>query len=286
MSVRESFEILRADVRAVAHRGCRLAYRVQGLGPPVLFIQGTGLHGDGWRPQIDGLQGEYQCLSFDNRGMGASQPPAAAITVAQMADDAQAILDAEGVATAHVVGHSLGGLIALHLALTARHRVRSLSLLCTFARGRDATKLSLPMLWTGLRTRIGTRRQRRRAFLELVLTPDEFAATDLDRHATELAPLFGHDLAEHPPIEIAQLRAMRAYDATPRLGELAGLPMVIVTAEHDRIAPPALGKALAAAIPGARYHHLRASAHGVTIHRADAINALLRTQFRSAEGGA
>lgn len=217
--------------------------------------------------------------------MGASQPQGSAITVEQMADDARAVLDAEGVAAAHVVGHSLGGLVALQLALGRRARVRSLSLLCTFANGRDATRLSLAMLWTGLRTRIGSRRQRRRAFLQLVMTPHAFAATDSERAAAELAPLFGHDLADHPSIEMVQLRAMRGHDVTTRLGELAGLPTLVVSAEYDRIAPPHLGETLARGIPGARYYCLAESAHGLPLHRAGTVNALLLSHFNDAQRG-
>ena len=130
------------DTRTLTHRGCHLAHDLRGEGPPVLFIQGTGIHGDGWLPQIDGLRDRFACLSFDNRGMARSQPIGdARITVEQMAEDALAVMDARGFDAAHVVGHSLGGSIAL--ALSAPRRVRTLSLLCTFASGRDATALSL-----------------------------------------------------------------------------------------------------------------------------------------------
>jgi pimeloyl-ACP methyl ester carboxylesterase len=259
--------------------GCRFHYDVSGVGPPVVFIQGTGVHGAGWSPQISALQTEFACLSFDHRGMGASQPAGAPVTIAQLAQDTLALMDEQQWPSAHVVGHSLGGLVALEVALAARARVRSLSLLCTFARGRDATRLTPAMLWTGLRTRIGTRPARRRAFLELVLpssTRDEANAADA---AAELAPIFGHDLAEQPPIVMKQLRAMTAYDATPRLSQLAGVPTLVVSAEEDRIAPPALGRALAAGIGGATYHELAGAAHGMPIQRAAEVNALLRSHF-------
>jgi pimeloyl-ACP methyl ester carboxylesterase len=184
----------------IEHRGCRLAYNVRGDGPPVLLIQGVGLHGDGWRPQVDELAARNRCLTFDNRGMNRSQPIGVPLSVEQMAEDALVLMDAQGWESAHVVGHSLGGLIALHLALSARKRVRSLALLCTFARGRDATRLSPWMIWTGLRARIGTRRQRRRAFLKLVLPSETLAASDPDALAERLAPIFGHDLAGQPPV--------------------------------------------------------------------------------------
>ncbi len=263
--------------------GCRFNYDVVGTGAPTVFIQGTGVHGAGWVPQTAVLADEFACLSFDHRGMGASQPTGARVTIAQLAQDTLALMDVQGWASAHVVGHSLGGLIALEVALTARARVRSLALLCTFARGRDATRLTPAMLWTGLRTRIGTRAQRRLAFLELVLPSGAHAAPNAAAIATDLAPLFGHDLADQPPIVMAQLRAMTAYDATPRLATLAGVPALVVSAQQDRIAPPALGRALASGLPGAEYHELAGAAHGMPISRAAEVNGLLRTHIRRVE---
>lgn len=266
------------------HHGCRLSYRVCGDGPPVLLIQGVAVHGDGWRPQVEGLRGRYRCLSFDNRGMGGSQPVGCPLTVQQMAEDARVLMDAQGWESAHVVGHSLGGLVALHLALENRRRVRSLALLCTFADGRVATRLTPGILWVGLRTRIGPRPLRRRAFLQLVMPPG--AATSRraqDDLAASLAPLFGHDLADQPPVTMKQMAAMRAYDATPRLGELAGLPTLVLSAAHDRIAPPAAGRALAAGIRGARYVEMSDASHGVTIQHAERVNTLLAEHFAEAD---
>lgn len=126
--------------RTVEWKGCNLSYSVQGVGPPVLLIQGVGVQGLGWQPQIDELASDYQCIVFDNRGVGASQPIGNRISVSQLADDALAILNAERIDTAHIVGHSLGGLIALQFALSERKRVRSISLLCTFPSGRVFTQ--------------------------------------------------------------------------------------------------------------------------------------------------
>ncbi|MEP6764518.1 MAG: alpha/beta hydrolase [Gemmatimonadaceae bacterium] len=263
----------------VTHRGCNLAYDIQGQGERVLFIQGTGIHGAGWRPQTDALGANYECLWFDNRGMSRSQPRGAAITIGQLAEDARAVLGAAGWESAHVVGHSLGGAIALELALQTPERVKSLSLLCTFTRGSDATKLTLPTILAGIRTRIGTRVQRRRAFLEMIMTPAEMAAVDVDRVAIEYESLFGHDLADSPSIVIPQLSALRAYDATPRLSEIANIPTMIVTAAMDRLSTLAVGRQMSKDMPNARYHELRDTAHGVPIVKPELINALLREHF-------
>lgn len=262
------------------HRGCTFAWWIRGDGPTVLWIQGVGVHGDGWLPQVDGLADRYRCLWFDNRGMGRSQPQGVSLSVAQMAEDARVLMDAAGWESAHVVGHSLGGSVALELALSARERVRSLALLCTFSRGAVATKLTARMLRLGLRSRIGTRRSRRKAFLEIVLPPHELAGADTEALAARLAPLFGHDLADQPPVAMKQLRALSAYDATPRLHELSGLPTFILSAAHDPISRPAeAGRILAAGIPGARHVELPHASHGAPIQCAGEINVLLDEHF-------
>lgn len=266
--------------RTVEHNGCNLAYTVCGSGPKVLFIQGVGVQGDGWRPQTEGLSARFTCLSFDNRGMGKSQPLAGPITTERMADDICAVLDAAGWDAAHVVGHSLGGLVAVQLALATRRRARSLSLLCTFTGGKTVAPMTARMMWLGMRTKIGTRQMRRRGFLELVLPPGH--TSDLDVMSNKLADLFGHDLADSPPVVDHQLKALRSTDLTPRLGELAGLPTFIVNAAHDPIAPPSAGRALHAGIPGSRYVEIADASHGWPITHSEQANAMLAEHFATA----
>ena len=273
------------DYKTLDHRGCRLRYRVSGNpgGPRVLLIQGVGVHGAGWRPQLDALEPDHACLIFDNRGMARSQPAGdAPLTIEQMADDAKAILDAQGWADVHVVGHSLGGLIALQLALTHGPLVRSLSLLCTFAGGRIPNRLTPWMIWIGMRTRVGPRRWRRRAFLRFVMPPDALRRANPDAIAAELEPLFGHDIADQPPVTMKQLAAMKRFDATPRLGELRGVATLVVSAAYDPIAPPRGGRAIAHGIDGARYVELSDASHGAPIHAPRRINDLLLQHLRSA----
>jgi pimeloyl-ACP methyl ester carboxylesterase len=265
--------------RVIEHRGCPLHCTVEGQGPAVLFIQGVGVHGDGWRPQVESLAAHYTCVTFDNRGVGRSVPAAAPLTVPQMADDARAVLDALGVESAHVIGHSLGGLVALQLALDARPRVRSLSLLCTFASGRAAAPLTPRMIWLGLRSRVGTRNMRRRGFLAIIMPPGDPA--DPDASAAQLAPLFGHDLGDQLPIVDAQLKAMRSTDLAARLPALAGVPAMVISAAHDPIAPPSVGRLMAAAIHGARYLEAADASHGLPITHAGWVNSVLAGHLAS-----
>jgi pimeloyl-ACP methyl ester carboxylesterase len=137
------------------------------------------------------------------------------------------------------------------------------------------------MLWLGLRSRLGTAAMRRRAFLQIVLPAAALAGADLERLAAELAPLFGHDLASHPAVEMAQLKALRAADLTAQLGTVR-VPTLVLAATHDLIAPPMLGRRLANAIPAARYVELADAAHGAPIQCAAAVNGHLRPHLAGA----
>lgn len=241
----------------------------------MLLIQGVGAIGRAWQPQIEALASDHAVLAFDNRGIGASSPGAVPLSIEAMAADALAVADAAGAARFDVVGHSMGGVIAQQVALSASSRVRSLSLLCTFARGAQGARLSWDLLVAGLRSRIGPRSARRRAFVELVMTREYLARADRGALEATLADLFGRDLADQPPIVMAQLKAMGRYDALDRLASLASIPTLVVSAAQDRIALPAFGRQLAAAIPGARYIEIAEAGHAVPIQCADRVNALL-----------
>ena len=264
-----------APIRSRSIDGLALAYRSIGSGPPVLCIQGVGVAGEGWRPQIAALAQRHRVLTFDNRGVGATPRGAGPLSIERMAADAAAILDAEGIDRCHVVGHSMGGLIALALALGAKPRVLTLSLLCTFADGAGPTRPTLRMIALGLPTRIGTRRSRRLAMQRLLFPDAYLRQVDRAALAEELNALFGRDLGEAPAIVSEQLKVMGRYDATSRLSTLAGVPTLVVSGRHDPIAPPAYGRAIAAGIPGARYVEFEDASHALTIQQPDRVNTLL-----------
>lgn len=259
----------------IATRSARVQYWKAGSGPTVVLVQGAGVIGEGWRPQIDALKGRYTVIWIDNRGIGQSAITAGELTIEDMAADVLAVADAERLDRFHLAGHSMGGLIAQQVALTARGRVLSLALFCTFLKGRQATVMSWPMLVIALRSRVGTRRMRRHAFVEMVMTPDSLAATDRDELCAGLQGLFGRDLADQPPIVMRQVRAMGKFDVSTRLGQLSGIPTLVLSAEHDRIARPEYGRALAEAIPGSKYVEFPGAGHAVTIQCAREINAIL-----------
>jgi pimeloyl-ACP methyl ester carboxylesterase len=268
--------------RVLDRPDARICYARCGEGVPVLLVQGAGVVGEGWRPQREALRARHTVVSFDNRGIGRSTFDGRRLTVEAMAADALAIADAEGLDRFHVAGHSMGGLIAQQIALTAAARVLSLALLCSFRRGREAARMTPAMIWTALRTRLGSRAMRRRAFARLVMPDAYLRQAGYDRVARDLAPLFGRDLAEQPAIVVKQVAAMARFDASVRLAELARIPTLVIAAAHDRIAPARVGRSLAASIPGSRYVEVPDAGHGVTIQRADFVNRLLEEHFHAA----
>jgi pimeloyl-ACP methyl ester carboxylesterase len=252
-----------------------LSYAVAGSGPAVLAIQGAGVTGSGWRPQVDGLVHRFRVVTFDNRGIGASSRGQSALTIERMAADALAIADAEGMERFHLIGHSMGGLIAQHVALTSRARVQSLALLCTFADGASATRLSGRMLVLAMRSRIGTRAMRRRGMIRMIMPDAYIRDHDVIALARQLGDLFGHDLADQPPIILEQLRAMSKYRGVSRLSELSGIPTLVLSASHDPLAPPTRGREIASLIAGARFIEFGDASHALPIQCADEVNALL-----------
>ncbi|HYD50390.1 MAG TPA: alpha/beta hydrolase, partial [Terriglobales bacterium] len=120
--------------------GTQIHYELHGEGEPVLLIMGLGSNAYGWYRTIPWLAPHYQVIAFDNRGTGRSDVPEGAYSIAQMAEDAAAVLAAAGHASAHVVGASLGGMIAQRLALAHPAKLRSLVLICTTPGGERAVR--------------------------------------------------------------------------------------------------------------------------------------------------
>jgi pimeloyl-ACP methyl ester carboxylesterase len=120
--------------------GTDLYYERRGEGEPLLLIQGLGgnsLHwGEGF---LGGLEDGFELILFDNRGAGRSGPLEGEHTIADLAGDALGLLDALEIDSAHVVGISMGGMVAQEIVLSAPERVRTLTLGCTFPGGPEAT---------------------------------------------------------------------------------------------------------------------------------------------------
>jgi pimeloyl-ACP methyl ester carboxylesterase len=268
----------------ITHRDASLYYELQeNGGERILLIQGVGLIGNGWKPQVEGLEKRHSLLTFDNRGIGLSYlRRRAPFSIEQMADDADALTQALGWARYHVAGHSMGGVIAQRLALTNPSRIKSLALVCTVSRGADAVRMTPRILWTFLRTAIGPEAKRRKAFLGLIFPREFLLKQNAAALANEVAPLFGHDLASQPSIARRQVLALRSHDCTRELNQLERIPALVISAEHDPIAPPHFGRELASRIPGARFVEIPDASHGASIQHASKINELMEEFIRNA----
>src|SRR5262245_13755036 len=132
----------------------RMHYEIVGHGDPVLLINGLSAPAAGWALQVQALAPHFRVVTFDNRGVGETDlPPEPVYTTAQMADDAAAVLRHLKVARAHVLGASMGGTIAMELALRHPRLVRSLTLACTWAEA-DARFLHTIDSWISLAYRV------------------------------------------------------------------------------------------------------------------------------------
>lgn len=260
--------------------GAELAYEEHGQGPCVLFVQGVGLMGRGWSPQTAELSRDHRCIAFDNRGIGASRGDTRTLSVDVMARDGLALMDALGIERAHLVGHSLGGVIIQAMALQAPERVASLTFMCTFSGGRDLLRPSARLLWLGTLSRIGTRASRRRAFARLIMPDAYLHARGAEQVMLELEQVFGRPLWDAPRIADVQLSALRAHDRRDRLPELAALRCMVMSGRHDPIARHSANAGLAASL-GAPHRVWDDASHALPIQHAAPVNAALRTHFAS-----
>jgi pimeloyl-ACP methyl ester carboxylesterase len=225
----------------------RISYSRQGDGDPVLLVMGLGMAASAWWRTVPVLAASLQVLTFDNRGAGRSDAPPGPYTIAEMAADAIAVLDAVHVESAHVYGISLGGMIAQELALTYPARVRRLVLGATSAGGSAAT---LPDEAT-----LGfVERRAEMPFEEAVWASVPYLHGERTRRCH--AGRIGHDVARRLRAQIgpepyyAQLAAARAHDAAGRLAQIAA-PTLVVHGGADRMVPATNGRRLAELVPGA-----------------------------------
>ncbi|HKP61862.1 MAG TPA: alpha/beta hydrolase [Polyangiales bacterium] len=261
--------------------GAELAFEVRGAGPDVLFVQGVGLAGAAWSPQLEELARDHRCIALDNRGIGNSTGDTSKLSVDIMARDALALMDALTVPRAHLVGHSLGGVIVQRMALLAPERVASLTLMCTFCGGRDLARPSARLIWLGTRSRFGTRSMRRTAFARLIMPEAYLRERGEAQVITELERVFGRPLWVAPPIADVQLLALRTHDERAELPKLARLRPIVLSGRHDPIASHASNAELAR-ILGAPHRVWEDASHALPIQHAAAVNAALREHFARA----
>ena len=259
----------------VVNEGARLYWAEQGSGPPVLLIMGLSFTHEMWFRILPGL-GEYRAILFDNRGMGRSDVPRGPYSMAQMARDARAVLDAAGVESAHVVGASMGGMIAQELALSCPERVRSLLLACTSSRGLFG---KWPEFRYGPRRWRGTTREERERSLRSLLYAD---TTPIQRIEEDLRVRCACAWCYKGFLnQFAAILIWSSYRRLPRIS----VPTLVVHGDQDRLVPPENGRIVAARIPGAGFQLIRQAGHILPTDQPEAcvevMGGFLREQSRS-----
>ena len=222
--------------------GTELNFERAGEGEPLLLIQGMSATHLAWgRPFLDLLEADFDCIVFDNRGMGLSGRAATPFTIADLAADALGVLDGLGIGSAHVVGISMGGMIAQELALAEPERVRTLTLGATYCGGPEGKLMGEDVLQQlGEAMRSEDPEDVRRAMWEINLSP-EFRA-DESRYAAFLE--MAAALSAPRAVVMEQLRACAAHDTSSRLGRLS-IPTLVVHGTADRLLPVDNGRQIA-----------------------------------------
>ncbi|MCU1453163.1 MAG: putative hydrolase [Acidimicrobiales bacterium] len=251
-----------------ASDGTQIAYDVFGRpdGEPLLLVHGLGADARGWIMQRRALAARFRCIAVDNRGVGRSDRPPGPYEIETMATDALAALDAAGVASAHVLGASMGGIISQAIAVRHPERVRSLVLACTACQhqpwrrdllaewAEQAVTVGMPeLVRRNLRWLVGPRSLRRLWPAISILGP---LAMSVPAHAF-----------------VAQLEGILAMDDSLR-GELAGVdvPALVLVGSQDVLTTLGDSEEVASLIPGAELAVVRGGAHLFMVEHAREFN--------------
>lgn len=243
-----------------------VVWEAQGEGAPVLLVHGLGYTRQGWGPLRDLLARRYRVLSYDNRGIGESEIAPGPYSVAELAADAADVLDAAGAQRAHVVGASLGGMVAQLLAAEQPERVERLVLVGTTPGGAGA--YPLPQQTLALMAEAPS------------LPPDVALRRFVENALAPGSPLVDEVFAyrqRHPPDPAgwaAQAAAGAAWDADGRLGRIAA-PTLVLAGTADAVVDPRNAQLLVDAIPGAKLELIDDAGHLPFWERAEEFAAIV-----------
>ncbi len=233
----------------VSANGLEIAYRLDGEGAEtVLLINGLAEEKESWGLQAGTvIEAGYRVLSLDNRGIGGTTKPAGPYTTCQMADDAKAVVDVLGIGEVHLLGFSMGGMIAQEYALAYGDTLRSLVLYATYAEPGPFC-LRLSKTWETLARNCGMA-PTVRALLLWCFTPAFYE----DQAA--LAGEFDDGVpALNLTVEsfLGQLAAIQRHDTADRLGSI-GAPTLVLAGKDDILIPPMQSRRIHDRMAGAEW---------------------------------
>jgi pimeloyl-ACP methyl ester carboxylesterase len=279
----QSHEPVRPDGHlAASGREPRLAYRRTGTGSPLVVVNGFAATKDDWDPVfLDALARERTLVLPDNRGMGDSRDDGRPFTINDLAEDVADIMDTLGLERAPVLGWSMGGYVALALAIAHPARVERLVLLSTGGGGR----LSAPAdedVSSRLRDLSGTPREQASRLISLLFLPERAAEIDADFGEVVAAARarLPHDVVKR------QWTAMEGWKERGTADDVGRIscPALVATGEDDVVVPPANSIALANAIPGSWLARFPRSGHGFMADHPQSLARLIGA-FLSLDAG-
>jgi 3-oxoadipate enol-lactonase len=226
------------------NKGAKIYWDEQGSGDPLLLIMGLSYPSYMWHRSRPILSKRFRTIALDNRGVGQSDAPPGVYSIALMASDAAAVLDAAGVESAHVFGASMGGMIAQEFALQYPNRVRSLILGCTAAGGPSAVQVEPEALQAILRRDV-TPEEAKEAIIPFIYDP----ATSRERIDEDMAIR----MKWYPTAQgyMGQLQGIFGWESYSRIAQITA-PTLVIHGETDRLVPAANARLIAEKIPGAK----------------------------------
>jgi pimeloyl-ACP methyl ester carboxylesterase len=245
-------------VPRAAIAGTELYYERRGEGPPLLLVQGMGANAKHWgEPFLRCLERDFELVVYDHRGVGRSSALDGDLTIALLARDALALLDELAIDAAHVLGISMGGMVAQELALTAPDRIRTLVLGCTSCGGTQS-KPTPPAIIQRLTAAVlsGDFERVLRAGFEVVVSPG-YASQPANFAAFAAA---ARDFPAPLQVLLDQKIAVEAHDAYARLRAIRA-PTLVIHGTADELLDPINGDLVASLIPGARLELLEGVGH-------------------------
>jgi pimeloyl-ACP methyl ester carboxylesterase len=242
--------------------GIEIYYRVYGEGDPLLLIMGLGGNIDWWDERfLQPLAERFQVVAFDNRGAGRSGTPEGPYPISLMASDTLGLLDHLGWKSAHILGFSMGGMIAQELACTHPERVSRLVLICTNCGGQEKVVAS-PEVLSMLYTPRGNLSDEAIVTGTLyLLFPPEYIESNpemMDEVARSL-----RIVPTEPHCYMAQLDGANSWSIYPRLCDL-NKPTLIIAGGEDILIPPQNSRILAEVIPDNNFVEIPEAGHGIT----------------------